>query len=85
MPVMSQTSIPVSTNPLPEKICAWCGNQANELLTLEPERYAFKDQMMEDGTVKRVKYLRKRAITAWICSSCNKDMVFRESHGSRKS
>lgn len=80
-PTFSQSRLPIR---LPIKMkkgsCAWCGDPGEVEIILEPDRYGFKDQMLEDGTTKRVKYLRKRAIKAWVCKNHRKTLKYREDY-----
>lgn len=70
---VQQTSLPKEKEKDSPNICAWCGSPSTSVIVLEPDRYGYEDRLG-----KKVRVLRKRAITAKACSTCVKRLKFRD-------
>ena len=60
--------------------CDWCGEPSVALLTIQPDRYTYKNG--KDG--KKIKILRKRAITAEVCAHHLKTLELKKNRGSEE-
>jgi len=69
---MEQTSLPPETEVKTPATCAWCGKPSIGQIELEPARYSFGKP---DENGKKLRFLRKRAIVAQVCSYHHKHLV----------
>lgn len=63
---MTQTELPPEV-PLPSpNVCAWCGEPSVDEIVIIPARFK-QTKQVDPTTGKRVRVMRKRAITAKVC------------------